>query len=89
MKAMSLRPKECWVGSHEWNGYIVFIFAHTQKVLLECPIFGNAIYIIDSDWKLISRLTKQDLLWRSRKEVTRIVHKGEWFSRVKSELRIR
>lgn len=88
-KALSLRPRECWVGSHEWSGYIVFTFAHTQRALLECPIFGNAIYVIDSDWKLLSRLTKQDLTSHRSQEVTKIVHKGEWFRKVKRELEIR
>nr|MDP9475793.1 hypothetical protein [Actinomycetota bacterium] len=88
-KAFSLRPDRCYVGSGEFEGYIVFAFSHTERVLLECPKFGNAIYVIHSDWRRLSRTTKQDLLLRRSREVTRIVHKGNWFGRVKRALGIR
>jgi hypothetical protein len=32
------------------------------KALLESPVFGNAIYVINSDWKRWPRMTKQELL---------------------------
>ncbi|MDP9476120.1 MAG: hypothetical protein M3R38_10635 [Actinomycetota bacterium] len=88
-KAFSLRPDRCYVGSDEFEGYIVLTFAHTPRVLLECPVFGNAIYVVDFDWRRLSRMTKQDLLSRDSLGVTRIVHKGDWFSRVKRALGIR
>jgi len=88
-KALSLRPDRYYVGEDEFEGYIVLTFAHTPKALMECPVFGNAIYIINSDWKSLSKMTKQELLARGSMKVTRIVHKGDWFSRVKTELGIR
>lgn len=88
-KAFSLRPDRCYVGSDEFEGYIVLTFDHTPRVLLECPVFGNAIYVVDFDWRRLSRMTKQDLLSRDSLGVTRIVHKGDWFSRVKRALGIR
>ncbi len=88
VKAFSLGPKECYVGKNEFEGYVVFTFAHTTKALLECPLYGNAIYIIDSDWKRWSRMSKQELLSSSH-EVTRIIHRGNWFSEVKRELKRR
>jgi hypothetical protein len=87
-KAFSLNPEQCYVGKDELEGYIVFTFAHTPKALLECPVFGNAIYIIDSDWKRWSRMTKRELLAHSH-DVTRIIHRGDWFREVKRELGIR
>lgn len=86
-KALSLRPEQYYVGTDEFEGYIVLTFAHTPSALLECPIYGNAVYIIDSDWKRLSRMTKQELL--THRLVTRIIHKGDWFWRVKQELGIR
>jgi len=83
----SLDPEQCYVGKDEFEGYIVFTFAHTPNALLECPVFGNAIYIINSDWERLSRMTKQEL--RRSPEVTRIIHKPNWFQRVKRELGIR
>ncbi len=67
-KAFSLNPDRCYVGSDEFDGYIVFAFSRTEKVLLECPVFGNAIYVIHSDWRRLSRTTKQDLLTRRSRE---------------------
>lgn len=84
-KAFSLRPSKCYVGKDEYEGYIVFTFDHTQRVLMECPIFGNAIYILGPNWKRLSRLSKRDLLVRT--DTVKIVHKGDWFTRVKRELR--
>lgn len=90
-KAFSLRPDQCYLGKDEldFKGYHVFTFAHTSKALLECPMFGNAIYIIGSDWKRLSRMPKRELLANHSHEVTKIVHKGDWFQRVKRELGIR
>ncbi len=88
VKAFSLGPKECYVGKNEFEGYVVFTFSYTSKALLECPLYGNAIYIIDSDWKRWSRMSKQELLSSSH-EVTRIIHRGDWFSEVKRELKRR
>ncbi len=87
IKAFSLNPKECYVGKNQFEGYVVFTFFHTPKALLECPLYGNAIYIIDSDWKRWSRMSKQELL-RSH-EVIRVIHRGDWFSEVKRKLKSR
>lgn len=84
IKAYSLDPKEVVLGSAEFEGYIAFIFAHTKRVLLECPVYGRAIYVIDSDWESLSKLTKKDLL--DHHDATKIVHRGDWFWRVKQEL---
>lgn len=88
IKAYSLRPDRCYVGQDEFEGYIVLTFDYTPKALLECPIFGNAIYVLHSDWKRWSKMTKQQLVHHSD-QVTRIVHKGDWFWRVKQELAVR
>lgn len=85
-KAFSLRPNRCYVGTDEFEGYVVFTFAHTEKALLECPIFGNAIYVLDADWRHLAKMSKRDLLADRPGEVTKIVHKGDWFGRVKREL---
>lgn len=62
------------LGINEYEGYIVFEFDHTPKVLIDCPIAGNAIYVIDEDWERRARLTKQEL--QADEKVTRIVHQG-------------
>jgi len=58
-------------GQDAFEGYIVLTFAHTPRALLvECPVFGNVINILDSDWKHWSRMTKQELVHHSD-QVTR------------------
>lgn len=88
-KALSLRPDQYYVGMDEFESYMVLTFAHTQRVLMECPIFGNAIYVLKSDWKRLSRMSKRELLDQRSGQVTKIVHKGDWFRRVKLEMGIR
>lgn len=88
-KAFSLGPDRCYVGTDEFEGYIVLTFAHTPRALLECPKYGNAIYVLDSDWKRWSRMTKQELLANRSGEVSRIIHRGDWFWRVQCLLGVR
>ena len=83
-RAYSLNPDEVFVGTDEFEGYVVFYFAGAQTAVLDCPVTGNAIYIFDDDWKSLCRLTKYDLLNSRRNRVIRIVHNGAWFSRLRS-----
>ena len=81
----SLNPSICYIGKEKFQGYVVFGFDWTKKVVLECPKYGNAIYIIEDDWQEITKLSK----WEARKlnEVTVIRHNETWFSRLKSNLK--
>lgn len=81
----SLKPSELYIGSDEFKRYVVFYFDQACKAVLECPIFGNAIYVIDGGWKYLSQLTKAELM-DYPDEVQRITHKGDWFSRLKKIL---
>ncbi len=85
-KADSLGWEHRYLGIDEYEGYIVYTFAHTSKALMECPMVGNAIYLIDSDWERLSRMSKQELL--DHPSVIRIPHQGNWFEKVKEELGI-
>ncbi len=88
-KAYSLGPSGCYTGLDEFEGYVVFTFPRTEKALLECPVYGHAIYILGSDWKRLSRLSKQELLNDAASGVTKIVHRGDWFARTKRALGLR
>jgi hypothetical protein len=85
-KAYSLGPDGCYVGSDEFDGYVVFTFPRTNKALLERPVYGNAIYVLGPDWKRLSRLSKRELLADETHGVTKIVHKGDLFARTKVAL---
>lgn len=88
-KAFLLEPEECYVGTNEFDGYVVFTFAETDRVLLECPVYGNAVYVLGHDWRRLSKLSKGELLSGRPGGVTKIVHKGDWFARVITALGLR
>ncbi|MBX5495755.1 MAG: hypothetical protein IRZ15_10515 [Bryobacteraceae bacterium] len=83
----SLNPAACYVGRESWLGYVVFEFAHSQRVVLECPIEGNATYVLSGDWKLMVGHTKAELREEYEGRYTKVVHKGDWLYRVRQALR--
>jgi hypothetical protein len=86
VKALSLDPKQRYEEIGEVEGYTVFMFSYTSSVLLECPIVGNAIYVIHKDWERWSKMSKQELMADESGEVVRIQHRGDWFEQLKKEL---
>jgi hypothetical protein len=74
--AYELRPKQVYIGQDHFDGYVVFLFPGTSKVLMEHPIEGNAAYVLSQNWKYLSSLTKTELI--ARKDSRRIIHNGEW-----------
>jgi uncharacterized protein DUF3553 len=85
-KVYSLRPDLIYIGTDEFEGYLVFYFRKASKAVLECAVSGNAIYVIKENWEELSRLSKFELLHYHGDRVTRIVHKGAWFSHLKTVL---
>jgi hypothetical protein len=85
-KLATLNPSECYVGLDEFEGYVVFCFSGTETAVLENPLEGNAVYIISSGWQPLSRLSKSELLEEMPEIVHRVVHQGDWFSRLVIEL---
>lgn len=79
-----LKPVECYVGKKMWDGYAVFTFGFTGRVVLECPVEGNAVYVLDKHWKSAVRKTKQEV--RDQYDPVKVVHKGEWLDRVRNAL---
>lgn len=83
-----LKPSTCYIGLEEFVGYVVFCFDYTEKAILENPIKGNAIYLINSNWSELSKLTKRELLSSYTDRVGRIIHRGNWFERLKAKIDI-
>jgi hypothetical protein len=80
-------PRSNWKkGRAGFYGYIVLMFDHTEKVLLECPVEGNAIYVLDSGEERLLAMNKRQL--RESGEAKWIYHTGEWYQRLKDELGI-
>ena len=82
-----LNPSVCYISEDGFNRYIAFCFDWTEKVILECPIYGNAIYIIKGDWQKIARMSKWEARYEYSKQVTIIRHNETWFERLKSNLK--
>lgn len=88
-KAKTLNPNKGYMGRQKSEGYVIFTFDHTPKALMECPTYGNAIFVINSTlepehWL---QMNKQELI--EHPDVTKIPHRGkDWFERVKEELGI-
>jgi hypothetical protein len=61
-RVFSLNPSSLYIGIDEFDWYIVCAFSQTTKVVLECPIYGNAIYVIRENWQSLSKLLKNELL---------------------------
>ncbi len=70
------------------HAYSIFTFAHTEKVLLECPVYGNAVYIINSREERWLAMSKQELIESG--EAKKIPHQGKnWYEKVKQALDIK
>jgi hypothetical protein len=83
----TLRPKECYIGTDSWLGYVVFTFGYTKRVVLECPIEGNATYVLSGNWQSMVRRTKRELREDYPNQYIKVVHKGHWLGRVQNSLR--
>jgi hypothetical protein len=83
----SLSPVGCHIGEDSWLGYVVFEFAGTDHVVLECPIKGNATYILPGDWKDMVGHTKREIRRESAGRYKKLVHKGDWLDLIREALR--
>lgn len=82
----SLRPTRCYIGTELWLGYVLFDFSDSGKVVLECPVEGNATYILSGEWKGMVAHPKSFLRTNFPQHCAKIVHKGDWISRVAQTL---
>ena len=85
-QVLDLRPSRIFTGKKSFRGYIVFFFDENNTAVLESPLTNNAIYIVRENWQDLSRLSKAELLRRYGNIVTRVVHSGDWVSRLKRHI---
>jgi len=85
---ISLGPLEMYRSSKLLTDHNYHAFLFPDAVVAESPLEGNAIYILHgtNDWKRLLSLSKRELLNREPKRVVRIVHTGDWQSRLRHEL---
>jgi hypothetical protein len=82
----SLNLIRCYVGTKMWHGYILFEFDWSGAVVLECPITGNATYVLSGNWTTMLGETKRALNTVYSEFTTKVVHKGDWLFRVRQAL---
>jgi hypothetical protein len=81
----SYKPEFAAVGLGGFTGYIVFAFPEKQIYLLESMIYGNATYVLGTDWEHVSKMTKAEIL-QNELHKERIVHLSNWFAKIRKLL---
>jgi hypothetical protein len=82
-----LKPVKVWVGEETWNGYVVYEFPDTENVILECPVEGNAVYVLKGNvWKDLIRLSKGEIRGEHQGSYRKVVHRGDWLARTRRAL---
>ena len=89
--ALSLSPREVVVGEDDFDGYYIFLFPNTERVLLENCEKGNAAYVLFEDWETLSRLSKHELRSTCLGQHDRVCHTegSDWKWRLRQLLGIR
>lgn len=74
------------VGRGGFRGYVIFGFPDQGLFVCESAWYGNATYVFGQDWRTLSQMTKAEIL-RDDLQSDRLVHVGNWASRVTALLR--
>ena len=79
-----LNPNERYIGLDRFGSDPYWVFIFDKHVVAECPMEGNAVYIVDGiqDWRTLLNRSKRDLQIVAPNRYKRIVHRGDWKSRV-------
>lgn len=78
----SYYPQFTAIGQGGFTGYVIFGFPKKNLYVLESILYGNATYVLGSDWKKLSQLTKAEILDAGlHKE--RIIHRRNWFGKIR------
>lgn len=88
---MTLDPIDVCISNEGFDGYYMFLFHKTGRVLLENCEKGNAAYVLFEDWGKLSRLTKQELRDTCRGQHARVCHAegSDWKKGVRLALDIK
>ena len=84
IKIFNMSPDMIFKGDGGFFGYCAFWFKLKAIAVLECAQVGNAIYVVRGNWRKLSKLTKRQLLKVGGRNVTRIIHRGDWFDRLRT-----
>jgi hypothetical protein len=71
------------VGRAGFSGYLVF--GYGDVYVMESLYYGNATYVFGSDWEVLSKLTKAEILNGDLQEA-RIIHREAWENEIRELL---
>lgn len=81
----AMGPRELVFGqSFGANTYFGAVF-RDDLVVFENVACGNAIYVMFEDWRVLSRLSRTELL-RDYNNYVRILHTGDWMNRLRATI---
>lgn len=80
-KIESYDPEQIAIGLGGFTGYLVFGFKNKDIYLLESLHYGNATYILGTDWEILSQMTKAEIL-KNNYQKDRIIHSDDWSSEI-------
>lgn len=81
----SFKPEFTAVGQAGFTGYVIFGFPQKDLYILESILYGNATYILGSDWERLSQMTKAQIL-NNALHKDRYVHLRNWFGKIRKLL---
>jgi hypothetical protein len=81
----AFEPEFTAVGAAGFAGYIIMGFPSSKIFVLESLYYGNATYVLGTDWESISKLTKAEILDENLHK-DRVIHRVSWFNKIKNIL---
>lgn len=81
----SFNPTSIKKGLGGYSDYLVFEFKDKNIYFFDSIIYGNAIYVIENDWKEVSKMSKKDILTLGMVK-ERIIHNDNWKKNLKKYL---
>lgn len=83
----SYHPEEIAIGLGGFTGYLMFGFKSKNIYLLESLKYGNATYVLDANWEIISKMSKAEIL-QNNYQKQRIVHRDIWSDEIDNLFKI-
>ena len=78
-------PEFVAIGKAGFSGYLIFGFPRKNLYVLESLYYGNATYIFEENWAILSKLTKAEILTGNFQK-DRIIHRVKWDGHIKQLL---
>lgn len=76
------------IGQAGFRGYVIFGFTDQNLFVCESMYEGNATYVFDERWEVLSQMTKAQILDESL-QTARIIHRSRWDGHIHKLLRER